>query len=83
LRVGKPWSGSVEKGQLEIGACNGSFADYYKGSYPQASYKVLKPADLIGYTKDQLTLIRNKVFARYGYTFSKNERLGLYFTKKE
>jgi hypothetical protein len=44
---------------------------------------VLKPADLIGYTKDQLTLMRNEVFARYGYTFSKNEKLRLYFTKKE
>jgi hypothetical protein len=34
LRIGKPWSGSVEKGQFEIGARTGSFADYYKGSYP-------------------------------------------------
>jgi hypothetical protein len=83
LRVGKPWSGSAEIGQLEIGARNRSLADYYKGSYPQASYKVLKPADLIGYTKDQLTLMRNEVFARYGHTFSKNEKLRLYFTKKE
>lgn len=33
LRVGKPWSGSVEKGQLEIGARTGSPADYYEGSY--------------------------------------------------
>jgi hypothetical protein len=65
LRVGKSWNGSVEKDQLEIGARNGSLADYYEGSYPQASYKVLKPADLIG------------------YTFSKNEKLRLYFTKKE
>jgi hypothetical protein len=71
LRVGKPWSGSVEKGKFEIGARNGSFADYYEGSYPQASYKLLKPADLIGYTKDQLTLMRNEVFARYRYTLFK------------
>jgi hypothetical protein len=34
LRIGKPWSGSVEKGQFEIGARNGSFADHYEGSYP-------------------------------------------------
>jgi hypothetical protein len=83
LRVSKPWSGSVEKGQVEVGARTGLLTDYYEGSYPQASYKVLKPADLIGYTKAQLTLMRNEVFARYGYTFSKNEKLRLYFTKKE
>ena len=41
LRIGKSWSGSVEKGQFEIGARNGSFADHYEVSYPQASYKVL------------------------------------------
>lgn len=44
---------------------------------------MLKPADLIGYTKDQLTLTPNELFARYGYPFSKNGRLWLYFTKKE
>lgn len=27
--------------------------------------------------------MRNEVFASYGYTFSKNEKLRLYFTKKE
>ena len=61
----------------------GSFAGYYEGSYPHASYKILKPADFIGYTKDQLTQMRNEVFVRYGYTLSKNEKLQLHSTKKE
>lgn len=50
LRVGKPWSASVDKGQHEVGARTGPLADYYNGDYPQASYKVLKPAELAGYT---------------------------------
>lgn len=83
LRIGKPWSGSVDKGQLEVGARTGSLADYYNGSYPQASYQVLKPEELTRYSKEQLALMRNEVFARYGYAFSKSEKMRLYFTKKE
>ena len=83
LRVGKPWSSSVGKGQREVGERTGPLANYYYGDYPQASYKVLKPAALAGYTKEQLTLVRNEVFARYGYPFSKNDKLRRYFTKKE
>jgi hypothetical protein len=59
----------VDKRQLEVGARTGSLASYYNGSYPQASYKVLKPAKLANYNKEQLLLMRNKVYARYGYTF--------------
>ncbi|WP_394348957.1 YARHG domain-containing protein [Hymenobacter setariae] len=73
----------MDKGQLEVGARTGKLADYYEGNYSQASYKVLKPAELTRYTQEKLTLMRNEVFARYGYTFSKNEKLRLYFTKKE
>ncbi len=83
LRIGKPWSGSVARGQLEVGARIGSFSTYYEGTYPQASYQVLKPADLSKYTKEQLALMRNEVFARYGYAFSRNEQMRRYFTKKE
>lgn len=83
LRVGKPGSGSVDKEQLEVGARTGSLADYYDGDYPQASYKMLKTAELSKYNKEQLLLMRNEVYARYGYTFLKNEKLRLYFTKKE
>ncbi|WP_151089242.1 YARHG domain-containing protein [Hymenobacter baengnokdamensis] len=83
LRVRKPWSVSLEKGQLEVGARIEPLTDYYAGKYPQASYQVLKPAELTQYSKAQLALMRNEVFARYGYAFSKNEKLRLYFRKQE
>jgi len=82
LRLGKPWSTSAKE-LLVVGARSGPLADYYDGTYQQASYKVLKPAELARYNKEQLTFMRNEVFARYGYAFSKNEKLRLYFTKKE
>jgi hypothetical protein len=43
----------------------------------------MHPADLTRYTKDELMLMYNEVFARYGYTFSKTKKLRMYFTKKE
>jgi hypothetical protein len=83
LRIGKPYSGSMTKGQFEVGAKTGLLSTYYEGTYPQASYRVLKPTDLSKYTKEQLALMRNVVFARYGYAFSHNEQMRRYFTKKE
>jgi hypothetical protein len=82
LRIGKPGSTS-SKELLVVGAHSGPLADYYDGTYPQASYKVLKPAELARYDKEQLALMRNEVFARYGYAFLKNEQMRLYFTNKE
>lgn len=38
---------------------------------------------MLGILTDKLALMRNEVYARYGYTFSKNEKLRRYFTKKE
>jgi len=83
LRIGKPGSSLADKEQLEVGARTGSLASYYDGDYSQASYKMLKPAGLSKYNKQHLLLMRNEVYARYGYAFSKNEKLRLYFTKKE
>jgi len=82
LRIGKARSTSAKE-LLVAGARSGPLADYYDGTYPQASYKVLKPTELTRYNKEQLALMRNEVFARYGYAFSKNEKLRLYFTQKE
>ena len=83
LRIGKSRSTSVNKGQLEVGARTGPLASYYDGSYPQASYRVLKATEFVRYNKEQLALMRNEIYARYGHTFSKDEKLLLYFTKKE
>lgn len=83
LRVKKLWSVSATKQQVEAGTRTGPLTNYFGGSYPQASYKILKPAELARYSKEQLALMRNEVFARYGYAFSKNEKMRLYFKKQE
>lgn len=44
---------------------------------------ILKPVELAQYSKEQLALVRNEVFSQYKYFFSRNEKMRLYFTKKE
>ena len=48
------------------------------GLYPQASTRMLTPADIRGLTKWDLKVMRNEIFARYGYIF-KTEEMIAYF----
>lgn len=51
------------------------------GDYKAASCKVLTEDDVKNLSKSELRLMRNEIFARYGYRF-KSDDLRLYFTKK-
>lgn len=83
LKVRNPWSGSVEKGGAEIGVKTGSVKEYYSGVYPQASYQLLQATKLAAYSKAQLTIMRNEIFARYGYIFSTSSGMLPYFKKQD
>ena len=43
------------------------------GTWPQSSQRVLKAADVENLTKGDLEFMRNEIFARHGYCFSKKE----------
>ena len=43
------------------------------GNWPQASQRVLKESDVENLDKSDLTLMRNEIFARHGYCFSRKE----------
>lgn len=43
------------------------------GQYPDASKKVLTDDDVANLSKDELTTMRNEIFARHGYCFKKKE----------
>jgi len=83
LKVRNPWSVTVERGFSEIGIVAGGVTDYYNGMYPQASYQLLQPDDLATYNKTQLSLMRNEIFARYGYVFSNSSGMLTYFKKQK
>ncbi len=41
------------------------------GDYPEASVRLLKPADVENLMKEDLEFMRNEIFARHGYCFNK------------
>jgi hypothetical protein len=41
------------------------------GDFPEASQRLLKPADVENMMKEDLEFMRNEIFARHGYCFSK------------
>jgi len=43
------------------------------GNWPQASLRVLKTADVENLAKNELAFMRNEIFARHGYCFSRKE----------
>jgi hypothetical protein len=56
--------------------------DYYMldGNFKVASCRTLTEEDLLGLSKEELRLMRNEIFARYGYRF-KSDDLRTHFTK--
>ncbi len=51
------------------------------GIYPQASLRLLKDDDLKGLSKSDLRIMRNEIFARYGYIF-RTTQMKNYFEKQ-
>lgn len=43
------------------------------GTYPEASTRLLKPADVEDLMKEDLEYMRNEIFARHGYCFNKKD----------
>lgn len=83
LKVASAWSGSAAKGQAEVGVLSGGIRDYYAGKFPQATYSLLDASALAGYSKSQLVLMRNEIFARYGYIFSSGSEMQAHFSKQD
>ena len=54
-----------------------------KGEYPIASNKTLQQQDLKNLSKYELTIMRNEIFARYGYIFNQGGDMDTYFRRTE
>lgn len=50
-----------------------------KGNYPQATNKVLTSSDISHLSKRELQIMRNEIFARYGYKFKSGGEMDRYF----
>jgi hypothetical protein len=54
----------------------------YKGKFIQASTIELTVNDLTGLTPKELQIMRNEIFARYGYTFKEGGEMARYFNNQ-
>lgn len=59
-----------------------SFKDYFNGDYSELSYKVMDDAYFMTKSKEQLQMMRNEIFARYGMIFAKNGKAYNHFIKE-
>ena len=83
LKIYDSWSGH-EKGAYEIGIRTmTSFDDLYDGDYKEASYKILSSEKLQALSKEKLQLMRNEIFARYGYIFKKGGAMEEHFKQQK
>jgi hypothetical protein len=85
---GKPVNGIVllsENGKLdtvEFGdRTNTKLAGYFYGQFPELSSKIVDDKYFEGKTKEQLQLMRNEIFARYGMKFAKGGKMYAHFRK--
>jgi hypothetical protein len=65
------------------GKYEAGFKNLFDGKYPQLSYKVMDDAWFKSKTKDELQLMRNEIFARYGLRFIKGGKMNAYFSKQD
>ena len=83
LKKRGPSNGSANKELIEVGIRKHGVKDFYDGLYPQASYQLLQANKLAAYSKAQLAIMRNEIFARYGYIFSTKSGMLPYFKKQQ
>lgn len=81
LLVEDSWSDDIKDGAYEIGA--GSNKISLPGEYSEASLKMLDKENLKDKTNEELAIMRNEIFARYGYIFKQGGKMEAYFKMQD
>lgn len=79
FKIYDSWSGLTEDGEYEIGTKSYRIDDYYSGKFSQASKRQLNKEELLKLPKSDLKIMRNEIFARYGYKFKLGGEMDKYF----
>lgn len=66
----------------EFGPQSFYIGEFFEGQYPVASYRIVTEKYLNTKTKDELKIMRNEIFARYGYQFIPGGKMDTYFRKQ-
>jgi hypothetical protein len=83
LKINNPWSGIPQPGQYEVGPREDEMTYFFYGNFPEASMRLLQSAEMAQYTKSDLQLMRNEIFARYGYIFRSGGKMEAHFKKQD
>ncbi len=84
LKVYKPWDEYLKKrGEYDIGTKKFVIEWAYSGKYPQASLRHLRGDELRTMPTAELGIMRNEIFARYGYIFSAGSEMEQYFKQQD
>lgn len=85
LKIYDSWSMPTEnKGEYELGwTLNPTAYSMYSGKYAFASTRELDPTELRKMSSDELQIMRNEIFARYGYKFKEGGEMETYFKKQQ
>jgi hypothetical protein len=81
LKMDNLWPGEKIDSDYDIGRRIGSIDGYYQGDYPHTSIRILKKSEIENMaSRIELKLMRNEIFARYGYKFEPNGFMDQYFS---
>lgn len=58
-----------------------NYQDVDKEDYPFTAQRIISESELVSYSKEELLIMRNEIFARHGYTFKRAD-LKEYFSQK-
>lgn len=81
LRIDNPWGPTFYEDKYEIGLRYNHLVEL-EGKYPQASLQFIPQDKLNAMTAFELKIMRNEIFARYGYIFREGGAMETYFSKQ-
>ncbi|RKR14233.1 YARHG domain-containing protein [Maribacter vaceletii] len=83
LKIDNPWASWIDASDFEIGTkIELAFDDIFYGKYGETSYRKLTKDELKKINTQELIIMRNEIYARYGYIFIKNGKMDKYFKKQ-
>ena len=83
LKVNQSWSALAEEDGSETGYFSNPLDDVFFGNYTQASIEKLTTDQLKDLSKNKLIIMRNEIFARYGFIFKEGGEMDSYFKKQK
>ena len=81
--LSRPQAWQQGKYPPEFGSHDPAIYLFFDGKFPQASYQLLTIKELQQISSQDLKIMRNEIYARYGYKFVLNGEMDKYFKSQE